>query len=144
MCLVKLSERDQPVLYEADEYLTSSRSTKERNFSPFSSSQALYFFTKVRMLTKGSQKVIMKEFSHFLSRDKAFSVVLAFAGTLKPSSRRTYQSVIRMFIQVLDELYPRKFDDLTPFTLLALIRDGVVTREHVRQFFCPSNVWTSN
>ena len=52
-------------------------------------------------------------------------------GHLKPSSRRTYSSSIRMFIKTLCEVHP-EFEQLHPFTLLARIREGSVTRTHVQ------------
>ena len=129
---LQLRNRKLPVVLRSSEYQSAPVNETSRNLPPFSEPQALYFWTQTQLLDKESRMLLLKTFSVFLSLDESFQVVLAFAGCLKPSSRRTYTSSIRMFIQALQSLYPGKFESLHPFTLLKLIRGGQVTRAHVR------------
>ena len=132
---LQLANRTTPVLLRASEYQTSPVSDQCSNFKPLSEAQALYFWTQTQLLDPESRTLLLKTFSKFLSLDNCFATVLAFAGCLKPSSRRTYASAIRMFIKGLQELYPGEFESLQPFTLLSLMREGKVTRNHVRAVF---------
>ena len=128
---LNIPQRASPVVLRSSEFQLGPTSDAHSNLPPFSDLQALFFWTKVQLLDKTSHRLILREFSLFLARDASFQLLLSFVSHLKPSSRRTYTSAIRMFIRGLQEVYPA-FEQLHPFTLLARIREGKVTRAHVQ------------